>query len=147
MKLHILRCGSMRVSPAVPFGGGISLQNSARELLSPDRMRVELPVFCFLLEHPRGPILVDAGWCRELSPAGVYDPAAVRRVLPAHLAAFYRPELAGGDQPRLRLRRGDAAQEPPLAAGNGGGPGLRRGALQPRPGPLPRHPGVLRVAP
>ena len=100
MKLHILRCGSMRVSPAVPFGGGISLQNSARELLSPDRKRVELPVFCFLLEHPRGPILVDAGWCRELSPAGVYDPAAVRR-----------------------------------------------GALQPRPGPLPRHPGVLRVAP
>lgn len=96
MKLHILRCGSMRVSPAVPFGNGISLQNSARELLSPDRMRVELPVFCFLLEHPRGPILVDAGWCRELSPAGVYDPAAVRRVLPAHLAAFYRPELPAG---------------------------------------------------
>ena len=71
MKLHILRCGSMRVSPAVPFGNGINLQNSARELLSPDRKRVELPVFCFLLEHPRGPILVDAGWCRELSPAGV----------------------------------------------------------------------------
>ena len=72
MKLHLLRCGSMSVSPAVPYGNRISLRNTARQLLTPDSRRVTLPVWTFLLEHPRGPVLVDTGWCRELSPAGVY---------------------------------------------------------------------------
>jgi glyoxylase-like metal-dependent hydrolase (beta-lactamase superfamily II) len=97
MKLHILRCGSMRVSPAVPYGNQISLGGSLRELLEPEQNRVELPVLCFLIEHPRGPILVDTGWCREISPAGVYDPKAAAAVLPRHLAAFYRPSLPAGE--------------------------------------------------
>ena len=97
MKLHILRCGSMKVSPAVPYGNQISLGGSLRELLEPEQNRVELPVLCFLIEHPRGPILVDTGWCRELSPAGVYDTKAAAAVLPRHLAAFYRPSLPAGE--------------------------------------------------
>ena len=96
MKLHILRCGSMRVSPTVPFGGGVNLKNSLRQQMEPARNRVELPVLCFLLEHPRGLVLVDSGWCRDLSPDGVSDPAAVGRVLPSALSAFYRPELPAG---------------------------------------------------
>ena len=84
MKLHLLRCGSMRVSPAVPFGDRISLGNTARQLLCPDEQRLELPVWTFLLEHPRGPVLVDAGWCRDLSPLGVYDPQAAASVLPGY---------------------------------------------------------------
>ena len=96
MKLHILRCGTIRVSPAVPFGNGISLGNTARELLTPESRRVELPVHCYLIEHPRGPVLVDTGWCRELSPRGIYDPKAVSALLPAYLSAFYRPELPAG---------------------------------------------------
>jgi glyoxylase-like metal-dependent hydrolase (beta-lactamase superfamily II) len=87
----------MRVSPAVPYGNQISLGGSLRELLEPDKSRVELPVLCFLIEHPRGPILVDTGWCREISPAGVYDPKAAAAVLPRHLAAFYRPSLPAGE--------------------------------------------------
>ena len=97
MKLHILRCGSMKVSPAVPYGNQISLGGSLRELLEPEKNRVELPVLCFLIEHPRGPILVDTGWCREISPAGVYDAKAAAAVLPRHLAAFYRPSLPTGE--------------------------------------------------
>lgn len=96
MKLHILSCGTMLVSPAVPYGNRISLGNSARELLTPARKRVELPVCCYLIEHPRGPVLVDTGWCRQLSPRGVYDPAAVSALLPGYLAAFYRPTLPAG---------------------------------------------------
>ena len=76
MKLHLLRCGSMRVSPEVPFGNKVGLAGSMRQLLAPKKDRVELPVFCFLIEHPRGPILVDTGWCRDVSPAGIYDPKA-----------------------------------------------------------------------
>ena len=97
MRLHILRCGSMRVSETVPFGNRIDLKNSARQLAEPLDRRLTLPVFAFLIEHPRGPVLVDTGWCRALSPAGIDDPAAVRTVLPAHLAAFYRPLLPPGE--------------------------------------------------
>ena len=96
LKLHILRCGMIRVSETVPFGERIDLKNTEKQLLTPDEKRVELPVCCYLLEHPQGLVLVDAGWCRDLSPAGVYDAEAVRRVLPRHLAALYRPALPAG---------------------------------------------------
>ena len=96
MKLHILRCGSISVSPSVPFGNALSLSHTARQLFTSAEKRVELPVWAFLIEHPRGPILVDTGWCREISPRGVYDPKAVLKILPAPLAAFYRPALPLG---------------------------------------------------
>ena len=96
MKIRILRCGSIRVSETVPWGDRISLTDSARQLLTPDRDRIELPVFCYLIEHSKGLILVDTGWCREISPRGVYDPRAVERVLPKPLAALFRPELPAG---------------------------------------------------
>ena len=37
MKLHVLHCGTIRVSEAAPFGGEISLKNTARRLAAPDR--------------------------------------------------------------------------------------------------------------
>lgn len=103
MKLHLLRCGSMSVAPAVPFGNRISLGNTARELLAPASERLELPIWTFLIEHPRGPVLVDAGWCRAVSPAGVYDPKAASKLLPGYLAAFYRPVLPAGEAIHERL--------------------------------------------
>ena len=96
MKIHILHCGYIRVSETVPFGNRIDLKNTAKQLTAPDRDRLTLPVCVYLIEHPRGLILVDAGWCREISPAGVYDPAAVRAVLPKHLAALFHPCLPRG---------------------------------------------------
>ncbi|MBO6016848.1 MAG: N-acyl homoserine lactonase family protein [Oscillospiraceae bacterium] len=96
MKLHVLHCGSIRVSETVPFGDRISLRNTGRQLLAPESRRITLPVCCFLAEHPKGLILVDTGWCRAVSPAGVYDPNAVKRVLPPSLAAFYHPVLPAG---------------------------------------------------
>ena len=96
MKLHVLHCGSIRVSETVPFGNAISLKNTARQLAAPERVRVTLPVCAYLIEHPRGLLLVDTGWCREISPAGVYDAEAVAKLLPAPLPAFYRPTLPEG---------------------------------------------------
>lgn len=97
MKIRLLRCGEMRVSETVPFGNAISLANSARQLTEPDKNRVTLPVFCYLIEHPRGLLLVDTGWCREISPRGEYDLSAVKTVLPGRLAAFYHPALPAGE--------------------------------------------------
>ena len=96
MKIHILHCGYIRVSETVPYGGRIDLRSTAKQLTAPERDRLTLPVCVYLIEHPRGLLLVDTGWCREISPEGVYDPKAVRTVLPAHLAALFRPWLPAG---------------------------------------------------
>jgi len=96
MKLHILHCGEIRVDPSAAYGNRISLRDSARQILTPDNRRLTLPVSCYLIEHPRGLILVDTGLCREMSPAGVQDPKAAAKVLPPQLAAFYHPSVASG---------------------------------------------------
>ena len=74
MKIHILQCGSIQVSETVPYGNAIDLKNTAKQLTASDKDRLTLPVCVYLVEHPRGLILVDTGWCREISPHGVYDP-------------------------------------------------------------------------
>lgn len=96
LKLHILHCGTIRVSESVPFGNRIDLKNTALQLTAPENERLVLPVCCYLIEHPKGLVLVDTGWCREISPDGGYDPKAVRRVLPAPLAALFHPCLPAG---------------------------------------------------
>ncbi|MBR4392723.1 MAG: hypothetical protein IKT07_01715, partial [Oscillospiraceae bacterium] len=53
-------------------------------------------MFTYLIEHPKGLILVDTGWCRDISPDGMYDPKAAAAVLPRHLAAFFHPSVPKG---------------------------------------------------
>lgn len=91
-----LCCGYMRVSESVPFGNDVNLKHSAHQILARDADRVVLPVYAFLIEHPQGRFLVDAGFPRELSPKGEYDPKAVSALLPKHLALFYRPWVPQG---------------------------------------------------
>ena len=79
MKIHVLQCGSIRVDPTVPFGKRLDLIEAAKQLTAADKNRITLPVFTYLIEHPQGLILVDTGWCREISPDGVYDPKAAAR--------------------------------------------------------------------
>lgn len=102
ISIHVLHCGSISVSARVP-NGGEGLYNAAAELLEREERRVDLPVSAYLIEHPRGLILVDTGWSRELSPRGLYDRNAVRRQLPGALAAFYRPSLPPGSSAREQL--------------------------------------------
>ena len=96
MKIHVLHCGYIQVSESVPYGNSIDLKNTVKQLTAPDRNRITLPVCAYLIEHPKGLILVDTGWCRDISPQGVYDPEAVRKVLPPHLAALFPPYLPEG---------------------------------------------------
>lgn len=96
MRIEVLHCGYIQVSDAVPFGNDISLKNTARQLAAPEKERLTLPVCAYLIWHPRGPVLIDTGWCREISPNGVYDAAAVKKLLPASLAALYHPYLPSG---------------------------------------------------
>lgn len=66
-------------------------ENARRGVFDKAAERVELPVSAYLIEHPKGKVLIDTGWSREISPDGVYDAAAVKRQLPGYLAAFYHP--------------------------------------------------------
>lgn len=96
MKIHILQCGEISVAPGVISRGRGGNMGVASQLLASGARRVTRPVFAYLIEHPRGLILVDTGWAREVSPQGVYDASAARAALSAPLAAFYRPTLPLG---------------------------------------------------
>ena len=70
------------------------------------RGRVRLNVSVFLAELPgHGPILVDAGWGREICPGGEYDRRAALSRLPARLADFWRPETPPEMAPAEQLAR------------------------------------------
>ena len=96
MKIHVLQCGSIRVDPTVPFGKRLDLIEAAKQLTAADKNRITLPVFTYLIEHPQGLILVDTGWCREISPDGVYDPKAAAAVLPSQMAVLFHPFVPKG---------------------------------------------------
>ena len=85
MKIHMLQCGSICVDPTVPYGKRLDLIEAAKQLNAADKSRITLPVFTYLIEHPKGLLLVDTGLCRDISPDGVYDPKAASAVLPSGL--------------------------------------------------------------
>lgn len=59
MKIHVLHCGTIRVSETVPFGNGISLKNTGLQLFSGTKRRVTLPVCAYLVEHPKRLLLKE----------------------------------------------------------------------------------------
>ena len=74
-KVHVLHTGKVRVSPYLPFGGKCSILK-ASGIIVPKKEWIWIPVSVYLIEHPKGLILVDTGWGREMSPNGVYDSKA-----------------------------------------------------------------------
>ena len=76
MKIHVLHTGEVRVSPYLPFGGDNCNLLKASGLTTPKEDWIWLPVSVYLIEHPKGLILVDTGWHRDMSPEGVYDKKA-----------------------------------------------------------------------
>lgn len=73
MKIHVFHTGEVHVSPYLPFGGDHCSTLKASGLTTPKSQWLWLPVSAYLIEHPKGLILVDTGWHREMSPDGVYD--------------------------------------------------------------------------
>ena len=76
MKIYVLHTGEVRVSPYLPFGGDNCNLLKASGMTTPKEDWIWLPVSVYLIEHPKGLILVDTGWHRDMSPEGVYDKAA-----------------------------------------------------------------------
>lgn len=73
IKIHVLHTGQVCVAPGLPFGGegGSIFQAAGIGVRQEDRLW--LPVSAYLVEHPKGLMLVDTGWHRDMSPDGVFD--------------------------------------------------------------------------
>ena len=76
MRIHVIHTGEVHVSPYLPFGGDHCSTIKASGITTPRSKWLWLPVSAYLIEHPKGRILVDTGWHREMSPDGVYDKKA-----------------------------------------------------------------------
>lgn len=68
IKIHALKCGMVLVDKALPFGGECTELENQQQIMDAIRggrgfdHRLMLNVFCYLIEHPKGKILVDTGW-------------------------------------------------------------------------------------
>lgn len=74
--IRIFHAGSVCVSPALPFGGENRNPLKMSPIMTKRSERLWLPVSSYLIEHPKGKVLVDCGWHRNMSPQGEYDKAA-----------------------------------------------------------------------
>lgn len=62
IRIHILQCGEVGVDPAVPDRSVSRNKIAYTGLFRSAKRRIWIPVKAFLIEHPRGKILVDTGW-------------------------------------------------------------------------------------
>ena len=97
IRIHLLRCGSIALSREAVLGGRAGFAAALRQASAPPAARIDLPCFCYLIEHPKALMLVDTGVGRVFSPNGVYDASAVKGLLGAAFGAYLRPSVAAGN--------------------------------------------------
>jgi len=68
-----MHTGKVCVSPYLPFGGEDCNMIKASGVFGKKSDRLWIPVSAYLIEHPKGLILVDTGWSRDMSPDGEFD--------------------------------------------------------------------------
>lgn len=104
IKIHILHCGRVCVSPYLPYGGKDCSMLKAAGVTTRKRDRLWFPVSAYYIEHPKGKLLVDTGWSREMSPEGVYDRKAQIRHMSVPLYFTNQGEIAKGQAVNEQLR-------------------------------------------
>lgn len=62
IKIHILHTGLVKVDKALPFHGQYRNPLAFTGLFRSEKNQVVLPVSSYLIEHPKGLILIDTGW-------------------------------------------------------------------------------------
>lgn len=105
INVHVMHTGRVRVSPQLPFGGDDCGIVKASGLFVPEDERLWLPVSAYLIEHPRGLVLLDCGWSRQMSPVGIYDAAAQKRHLSPLLYRVNQGVVESGATAREQLER------------------------------------------
>lgn len=85
IKIHVMHTGEVCVAPDLPFGGENTNMIKASGLFTKSENRLWLPVSTYLIEHPKGLILIDTGWNRNMSPEGKFDKKAQIKSLGSRL--------------------------------------------------------------
>ena len=62
IKVHILPCGSTTVDEALPFANKSKNPLAFTGILRGKKHKISVPVTAYLIEHPKGLVLVDTGW-------------------------------------------------------------------------------------
>lgn len=62
IKIHVLHCGSVRVDESLPFAAKTLNPISYTGIFRSNKHQIWLPVSAYLIEHPKGLILIDTGW-------------------------------------------------------------------------------------
>ena len=97
MKIHAISTGSVQITPNWFSAKGARFMRLANTLFDPNRT-AWLPVYCYVIEHPEGLIVVDTGSRRDAN-APVYFPPWIR--LLQRVAKFrITPEQEIGPQMR-----------------------------------------------
>lgn len=66
IKIHVFHTGEVGVDPAVPFRDVSRNPIAYTGLFRSPKRRIWLPVSAYLIEHPKGLILIDTGWHRDV---------------------------------------------------------------------------------
>ena len=105
IRIHILHCGRVCVSPYLPFGGKNCSRAKAAGITTRKKDRIWLPISAYLIEYPKGKILVDTGWSREMSPSGVFDRKAQIHHMSLQLYIVNQGEIAKGEAINEQLHK------------------------------------------
>lgn len=62
MKIHVLHCGEVQTDIALPFNQGTHNPIAFTGLFRSKKYQNKLPVSCYLIEHPKGLVLIDTSW-------------------------------------------------------------------------------------
>lgn len=62
IKVHVLPCGSTTVDEALPFSDKSKNPLAFTGLFRGKKHKISVPVRAYLIEHPKGLVLVDTGW-------------------------------------------------------------------------------------
>lgn len=80
IRIHVLHCGKIGVAPNLPASAQWRWPAKADARRLKSGARIWLPVSAYLVEHPKGLFLVDAGLPRTVSPTGIEDRASQLRM-------------------------------------------------------------------
>lgn len=62
IKVHILHCGRVQVDSSLPFSEQTWNPISFTGIFRSKKHKIWLPVSAYLIEHPKGLVLIDTGW-------------------------------------------------------------------------------------
>lgn len=88
IKIHILHCGSAMVDEALAYREGGLNPFAFTGIFRSLKHRISLPLTCYLIEHPKGLILVDTGW----NPLVRTSPVKALGVMQSMLSKVQLPE-------------------------------------------------------